>query len=79
MKKLLLVPVLLALASCATTETTSSISVEGHPYKTTAGCKRDKPLGKFDPKCDHPIVGFRGFNGGDVIVPQVGAPGGFGF
>lgn len=78
MKKLLLVPVLIALASCATTETTSSIRVEGHPYNTTTGCKRDKPFGKFDPKCDQPLLGYNNFSD-PTIVPQVGAPGGFGF
>lgn len=32
-----------------------------HAYKTERGCKRHEPLGKFDPNCDCPVKGYKGF------------------
>lgn len=54
------------------------IQIPGHPFKTAKDCTRKAPIGKFDRKCDIPILGFRGGNT-DVIVPQIGAPGGMSF
>lgn len=70
------------MTSCATagdyaTLTPGEIQLAGHPFKTARDCPRKAPIGKFDNRCDIPLLGYRGANG-DVIVPQVGAPGGFG-
>lgn len=65
----------LALASCTTTSSVAT-TIDGHPYRTKANCQRVEPLGKFDPKCDEPLVGFKGFSP-DIIVPQVGGGSGF--
>lgn len=56
----------------------NEIQIVGHPYKTAKDCDRRAPVGKFDAKCDIPVLGFRGGNT-DVIVPQIGAPGGMSF
>ena len=53
---------LLLLAGCSTYN--PGVTVAGHPYRTDPGCKRTKPLGKFDEKCDHPRLGWRGAEGG---------------
>jgi hypothetical protein len=37
------------------------VSIPGHPYQTYLNCKRTKPLGQFDPKCDLPVLGYKDF------------------
>lgn len=51
--------------------------IAGHPYKTAIGCKRKKPVGKFDGRCDIPLIGYRGFYDPSTII-QSGGAGGFG-
>ncbi|RVL05836.1 hypothetical protein CN151_08960 [Sinorhizobium meliloti] len=57
----------------------STIQIPGHKFKTAKNCERKAPIGRFDRKCDIPIVGWRGAEG--LWLPNVaqGAPGGFGF
>lgn len=71
-----------AVSSCATSSDYSTLKrdeyqIAGHPWKTTKDCKRKKPVGKFDPKCDIPTRGFRGFQD-MIIVPSVGTGSGTG-
>ena len=40
---------------------TRYVQVPGHPFKTDPACKRNRPLGKYDEKCDCARVGFEGF------------------
>ncbi|PDT82457.1 hypothetical protein CO676_17600 [Sinorhizobium sp. BJ1] len=56
----------------------STVQIPGHKFKTAKNCERKAPIGKFDRKCDIPIVGWRGAEG--LWLPSVaqGAPGGFG-
>ncbi|MQW85642.1 hypothetical protein [Sinorhizobium saheli] len=56
-----------------------TIQIPGHKFRTAENCVRRAPIGKFDRKCDIPIVGWRGAEG--LWLPSVsqGAPGGFGF
>lgn len=49
--------------------------IPGHPWKSAKDCKRTKPVGKFDARCDHPLVGYRG--DGD-ITPHFGVGSGAG-
>jgi hypothetical protein len=53
------------LASCCTlpysTIQKGEHQIPGHPYKTADNCERRAPIGKFDAKCDIPLVGFRNF------------------
>ena len=85
-KTFLLAAVLVAsasLASCATagqdysTLNSGEIQLAGHPYKTAKDCERTAPIGKFDRKCDIPVVGFRGFTDPTIGV-QSGGIGGLG-
>ncbi len=57
----------------------STVQIPGHKFKTAKNCERTAPVGKFDRKCDIPIVGWRGAE--SLWLPSVaqGAPGGFGF
>ncbi|MBP1885121.1 hypothetical protein J2Z50_003411 [Ensifer mexicanus] len=69
----------LALLSCDVAYSRdSTIQIPGHKFRTAVNCVRQAPIGKFDRKCDIPIVGWRGANG--LWLPSVaqGAPGGFG-
>ncbi|ACP25183.1 hypothetical protein NGR_c14040 [Sinorhizobium fredii NGR234] len=75
--------IIASLASCTTI--TGSIESEpgshqiaGHPYRTLNDCVRRGPVGRFDLKCDVPLLGYRNFSD-PTIVPQSGAPGGFAF
>ncbi|MBP1887031.1 hypothetical protein J2Z50_005334 [Ensifer mexicanus] len=72
-----------ALVSC--TAVTGSIEstpgthqIAGHPYRTMNDCVRKAPVGRFDLKCDVPLLGYRNFSD-PTIVPQIGAPEGFSF
>ena len=84
--KLLICTALLAsvsLASCATsadyhTLSAGEIQLPGHPYKTAKDCARKAPIGKFDDKCDIPLLAWRGAKGLDLPSVSQGAPGGFG-
>lgn len=70
----------LALSSFAVTYAEDKwIQIPGHKFRTAENCIRQAPIGKFDRKCDIPIVGWRGAEG--LWLPNVsqGAPGGFGF
>jgi hypothetical protein len=70
---------IVALAGCTKTsyETVRSgeYQIAGHPYKTAIDCERTAPVGKFDGKCDIPVVGWRGAEGMQTIVPQGGGGG----
>jgi len=57
----------------------NALQIPGHKFKTAKNCERKAPVGKFDRKCDIPVVGWRGAEG--LWLPSVsqGAPGGFGF
>lgn len=71
------------LASCSTTDKYAVLSegetqIAGHPYKTAKDCKRKAPIGRFDPDCDIPVIGFRGFTDPTIGV-QSGGTGSFGF
>lgn len=57
----------------------NTVQIPGHKFRTAESCERKAPVGKFDRKCDIPIVGWRGAEG--LWLPSVaqGAPGGFGF
>jgi heat shock protein HslJ len=78
MKKILaVVAVSLLVANCSATTQTTSVQIGGHPFKTTADCQRIKPIGTFDPKCDHPRLGYGDFSD-PTIRTQTGAPGGLG-
>jgi hypothetical protein len=73
-----------ATASCTTAQAESYKIVQrgehqlpGHPYKTANDCERRAPIGKFDAKCDIPVVGFRNFSDPTIGV-GAGSVGGFG-
>jgi hypothetical protein len=51
--------------------------IPGHPYKSAENCQRIAPVGKFDRRCDIPLLGFRNFTDPTIIV-QSGGIGGFG-
>ncbi|MDK1492669.1 hypothetical protein QN219_21835 [Sinorhizobium sp. 7-81] len=70
----------LALSSCAISYAQdSTIQIPGHKFRTEENCIRQAPIGKFDRKCDIPVVGWRSAEG--MWFPNVaqGAPGGFSF
>lgn len=69
--KTIIIIIAVASALSACTSTSKYVNIAGHPYKTELGCNREKPIGKFDVKCDEPRLGFSGFSP-DIIVPQVG-------
>lgn len=50
------------LASCASTPNPTGTHIAGHPYRTKSDCVRTQPIGKFDPKCDEPLLGFNDFS-----------------
>jgi hypothetical protein len=78
MKKILaVVAVSLLVANCSATTQTTAVQIAGYPFKTEADCQRTKPIGMFDPKCDHPRLGYRGFSDPTIGI-QAGAPGGLG-
>jgi hypothetical protein len=66
--------VLVTATGCAEIDTSKppepgAIKIAGHPYWTTPGCKRDRPLGKWDSHCDIPRFGLpRGFANSDFNV-----------
>lgn len=60
MKVLIVASLGLVLAGCVSGN--SCVSLPGHTYKTEPGCKRHEPLGKFDPSCDCPSKGYKGFS-----------------
>ncbi|MBX4911450.1 hypothetical protein HJA82_29490 [Rhizobium bangladeshense] len=81
-KIILLAGVALTVASCANASAYKSLKrdeyqLAGHPYKSVKDCKRTAPVGKFDRRCDVPVVGFRNFSDPTIGV-QAGTPGGFG-
>ncbi|APO75327.1 hypothetical protein AM571_CH02519 [Rhizobium etli 8C-3] len=51
--------------------------IPGHPYKSAQNCQRIAPVGKFDRRCDIPLLGFRNFADPTITV-QSGGIGGFG-
>jgi hypothetical protein len=64
-KSLISVGVMLALSACSTTgfqPNDKYETVAGYPFKTNLSCTRTKPVGLFDPKCDYPRLGFKGFS-----------------
>ena len=71
----------LACLSCFVTYAGErTIQIPGHKFRTAENCVRRAPIGKFDRKCDIPLLGWRGAEGmwWSPSVVQ-GAPGGFGF
>lgn len=59
MKAIIAVSLGLVLAGCV-----SKSCYVPHPsyaYTTERGCKRHEPLSKFDPNCDRPVKGYKGF------------------
>jgi hypothetical protein len=71
------------LASCTTVPYSqlkgNEYQLAGHPWKSATDCKRVAPIGKFDARCDIPLLGYRG--DGD-ITPHFGVgsgAGGFSF
>ncbi|TDW20484.1 hypothetical protein EV128_125114 [Rhizobium azibense] len=83
MKKIVLLAALaVAVSSCANAADykvvrSGEYQIAGHPYKSATDCVRTAPVGKFDRRCDIPVVGFRGFSDPTVGV-QSGGIGGFG-
>jgi hypothetical protein len=67
------------LASCTTVPYShlkgNEHQLAGHPWKSADDCTRTKPIGKFDARCDVPVVGYRG--DGD-ITPHFGVGSGAG-
>jgi len=59
MKVFIVVSIGLALAGCV--NESRYVSVPGHAYKTEPGCKRHEAPSKFDPNCDCPVKGYKGF------------------
>lgn len=72
-------------ASCATTSggvdntktaaiksstSTRTYQIAGHPYRSDIDCERKAPIGKFDARCDHPLLGYKNFS--EPVVPLVG-------
>ena len=52
----------LTLAGCQTQPyDTMGIQIAGHPFRSVPNCHPTKPIGKFDPNCDYPRLGYRGF------------------
>jgi hypothetical protein len=46
--------------------------IPGHPYKSAENCPRTAPVGKFDRRCDIPLLGFRNFTDPTIIVQSGG-------
>ncbi|QIG75704.1 hypothetical protein EVC20_133 [Rhizobium phage RHph_Y2_17_1] len=66
-----------AASPAYTTLKRNEYQIAGHPYKSVNACERTAPVGKFDRRCDVPVVGFRNFSDPTIGV-QAGTPGGFG-
>lgn len=63
--------------NCTSTSSRIGDHIAGHPFASDRDCRRTKPLGTFDPVCDHPRLGYRG--GWDPTIPiQSGGLGGLG-
>ncbi|MGO7308813.1 hypothetical protein ACCS91_33700 [Rhizobium ruizarguesonis] len=69
------------LASCTTTPYSvvqrGEHQIPGHPYKTADNCERQAPIGKFDRRCDIPLLGYRNFADPTIAI-GTGSAGGFG-
>ncbi|TIP03675.1 MAG: hypothetical protein E5X76_13110 [Mesorhizobium sp.] len=59
MKVLIVASLGLVLAGCV--NESRYVSAPGHAYKTEPGCKRHEIPSKFDPDCDCPKKGYKGF------------------
>jgi hypothetical protein len=46
--------------------------IPGHPYKSAKNCPRTAPIGKFDARCDIPLLGYRNFADPTIIVQSGG-------
>lgn len=68
----------LAVSGCSTTigPAPHYETVAGYPFKTNLSCKRTVPVGKFDPECDYPLLGYKGFSADPGF--SVGSAGGGG-
>lgn len=57
---------LLTVAGCS--QTTGSISTSSTPQTSGPHCHRSVPLGKFDPNCDEPRLGFKNFSPPPIVT-----------
>jgi hypothetical protein len=87
MKKLAVAGVAVLVSSCSSLlpsydyakVRSNEYKMTDHPWKSAKDCVRKEPKGKFDARCDIPVVGYRG--DGD-ITPHFGvgsSAGGFSF
>ena len=54
----------LAYLSCFVTYSGErSIKIADHKFRTAEDCMRKAPVGRFDRKCDIPLLGWRGAEG----------------
>ncbi|WP_442088074.1 hypothetical protein [Rhizobium acaciae] len=49
----------LAATNCSTSDRYGQM--ESHPFWTDSCCRRTKPIGKFDARCDAPKLGYKNF------------------
>lgn len=57
---------ILTVAGCS--QTTGSISTSSTPQTSGPQCHRSVPLGKFDPNCDEPRLGFKNFSPPPIVT-----------
>ncbi|WP_454856792.1 hypothetical protein [Rhizobium binxianense] len=55
------IAILLVCSAVTGCSTDRYVDVPGHPFKTNPCCRRTKPIGEFDPRCDAPKLGFKDF------------------
>lgn len=64
------------LSACAATSQSSKyVEVAGHSFKTDPNCVRSVAPDKFDEKCDHPKLGFKGDVFGTMSIAAGGISG----
>lgn len=57
-----IVLILILASACASRGRQDIGQLPGHKYQTRLGCVRTKSADRFDPLCDIPLLGFRGFS-----------------
>ena len=80
MNRMIIIPAVAlgtAFAACASagdyhTLKEGEYQIPGHPYKSAKNCPRTAPIGKFDARCDIPLLGYRNFNDPTIIVQSGG-------
>jgi hypothetical protein len=57
---------LVTVAGCS--QTTGSIGTSSNSHTGVPQCHRSVPLGKFDPNCEEPRLGFKNFSPPPIVT-----------